>query len=122
MTASVQPKRFRFGALLAATVLTVLLIWLFGTVAHVLVLLFLGILTGRRQKMQPPVDPDGFMDPLEEAALQQMTRYSFIGGPQKVRKELEAFIKLTGADELMVSTPVYGHEARLDSYGILSSL
>ena len=37
-------RRFRFAPLLTATVLTVLLLWLFGTVAHVLILLFLGIL------------------------------------------------------------------------------
>jgi len=37
-------RAFRFGPLLAATVLTVLLLWLFGTVADVLILLFLGIL------------------------------------------------------------------------------
>jgi predicted PurR-regulated permease PerM len=36
--------RSRFAPLLAATVLTVLLLWLFGTVAHVFLLLFLGIL------------------------------------------------------------------------------
>jgi luciferase family oxidoreductase group 1 len=84
--------------------------------------LFLGILTGNRKKMGPPVDPDGFMDPLEEAALQQMIRYSFIGGPEKVQTELEAFIAATGADELMVSTPVYEHRARLQSYEILRSL
>ncbi len=37
-------RRFRFAPLLAATVLTVLLLWLFGTVADVLLLLFLAIL------------------------------------------------------------------------------
>jgi predicted PurR-regulated permease PerM len=37
-------RRFRFAPLLAATVLTVLLLWLFGNVAHVLILLFIGIL------------------------------------------------------------------------------
>lgn len=84
-------------------------------------LLFLGILTGRRQKMQPPVDPEDFMDPLEEAALQQMIRYSFIGSREKVKTQLESFIKMTGADEIMVSTPVYDHEARLKSYSILKS-
>jgi luciferase family oxidoreductase group 1 len=84
--------------------------------------LFLGILTGNRKKMGPPVDPDGFMDPLEEAALQQMIRYSFIGGPEKVKRELEAFMAVTGADELMVSTPVYEHRARLRSYEILGSM
>jgi predicted PurR-regulated permease PerM len=38
------PRRFRFAPLLAATVLTVLLLWLFGSVADVLLLLFLAIL------------------------------------------------------------------------------
>ena len=38
------PRRFRFAPLLAATVLTVLLLWLFGTVADILLLLFLAIL------------------------------------------------------------------------------
>jgi predicted PurR-regulated permease PerM len=37
-------RRFRFAPLLTATVLTVLLLWLFGRVADVFLLLFLGIL------------------------------------------------------------------------------
>ena len=37
-------RRVRFAPVLTATVLTVLLLWLFGTVAKVLLLLFLGIL------------------------------------------------------------------------------
>lgn len=48
MTAAAAPggaaRRFRFAPLLAATVLTVLLLWLFGTVADVLLLLFLAVL------------------------------------------------------------------------------
>jgi predicted PurR-regulated permease PerM len=38
------PRRFRFAPILTATVLTVLLLWLFGTVADVLLLLFIAIL------------------------------------------------------------------------------
>ncbi len=37
-------RRLRFAPLLAATVLTVLLLWLFGTVADVLLLLFIAVL------------------------------------------------------------------------------
>jgi predicted PurR-regulated permease PerM len=37
-------RRFRFAPILTATVLTVLLLWLFGTVADVLLLLFLAVL------------------------------------------------------------------------------
>lgn len=36
----------RFAPILTATVLTVLLLWLFGKAAHVLILLFLGVLLG----------------------------------------------------------------------------
>ena len=39
-----QPARFRFAPILTATVLTVLGLWLFFKVAHVLILLFLGVL------------------------------------------------------------------------------
>lgn len=43
-TAAASQGRFRFGPLLAATVITVLLLWLFGAIADVLILLFIGIL------------------------------------------------------------------------------
>jgi len=85
--------------------------------------LFLGIITGKRQKLAPPVDPDDdFMDPMEEAALQQMIRFSFIGGKEKIAMEIQRFLDVTGADELMVTSPVYDHDARLHSYKILSEL
>ena len=58
--------------------------------------LFLGIITGNRQQLKPPVAPDeDFMDPMEEAALQQMIAYTFIGGPEKVKKELQQFLDKT---------------------------
>ena len=85
-------------------------------------LLFLGILTGRRLKMPPPVDPTDFMDPLEEAALQQMIKYSFVGGPETVKRELAAFIEATAADEIMISTPVYEHKKRVESYGLMRAV
>ncbi len=85
--------------------------------------LFLGILTGKRQKMQPPVDPDSdYIDPFEEAALQQMIRFSFIGDAEKIADELEIFIRRTQADEIMITTPVYHHEDRLRSYEIAASV
>lgn len=85
--------------------------------------LFLGIITGNRQQLKEAVEPDeDFMDPMEEAALQQMIKYTFIGGPEKIKKELESFIEITQIDELMVTTAVYEHEARLHSYEILAKL
>lgn len=85
--------------------------------------LFLGIITGNRQQLKEAVEPDeDFMDPMEEAALQQMIKYTFIGGPEKVKRKLEDFIQITQIDELMVTTAVYEHEARLHSYEILAQL
>jgi predicted PurR-regulated permease PerM len=44
LTTEAAARRFRFAPILTATVLTVLLLWMFGTVAHVLLLLFIGVL------------------------------------------------------------------------------
>lgn len=85
--------------------------------------LFLGIITGNRQQLQPPFESDAdFMGPVEEGALQQMIAYTFIGGPQKVQKELNLFLEETQVDELMIATAVYDHEARLNSYRIISEI
>lgn len=84
--------------------------------------LFLGIITGNRQQLKPPINPDNFMDPMEEAALQQMIAYSFIGGPEKVKRELQEFLDKTQVDELMIATAVYEHKARLHSYEIIGNL
>lgn len=83
--------------------------------------LYLGIITGRREKLKAPVEPSEFnMDPLEEAALKQMTLYSFVGGQQKVRERMQQFIDATQVDELMITTPIFDHRARLHSYELIS--
>jgi len=51
-----------------------------------------------------------------------MMKYAVYGSPATVRRGLEAFIELTGADELMVVSAIYDHAARLRSYEILSKL
>lgn len=83
--------------------------------------LFLGIITGKRKLLQAPherLKPDA----MEEAALVQMTKYSFIGGPDKVGSEIRSFLDKTQIDELMVTSYIYEHEARVHSYEILKQL
>ncbi len=82
--------------------------------------LFLGILTGERKKLGPPENPEGLFEHHEETALQQMIRYSFIGGPEKVAMQLQRFLDVTQADEIMISTPVFSHEARVRSYELIA--
>ena len=67
-----------------------------------------------------PVPPDELqIDPIQQAALQQMTTYSFIGSPEKVYKEMQKFVDETQVDELMITSPIYEHAARLHSYEII---
>ncbi len=85
--------------------------------------LYLGIITGRREKLKPPVEPSEFhLDPLEASALEQMIHYSFVGGPEKVREKMQVFLDATQVDELMITTAVFEHKARLRSYEILSAI
>ena len=85
--------------------------------------LFLGIITGKRQQLKPAVNPDEHtMDPMEEAALQQMIAYTFVGGPEKVKRELQQFLDKTKVDELMIASAIYEHDARLRSYEIVGNL
>ncbi len=85
--------------------------------------LFWSIIIGQRQQLKPPVKPEeDFRDSMEEAALQQMTKYTFIGSPEKIEKELNQFIEITQINEIMVASAIYEHQARLHSYEILGEL
>lgn len=83
--------------------------------------LFFGVITGNRPLLQPPHNQIR-LDEMQEAALQQMTLYSFIGGPEKIQKEFNEFLEMTHVDELMVVSYIYDHQARLKSYEILKNL
>lgn len=83
--------------------------------------LFLGIITNDRGPLQAP-DPNFHMVPAARAALEQMTKYSFIGDQETVIGEVQKFVGDTQADELMVVSHIYDHEARLKSYRLLGEI
>jgi luciferase family oxidoreductase group 1 len=85
--------------------------------------MFLGIITNQRRPLQPPVDSmDGLWDLQAQAAVAQMTKYTFTGSKETLEQTLNAFVKVTGANELMVNTNVYDMEARLRSFSILNTV
>lgn len=85
--------------------------------------LFMGIVTGKRQLLQPPIDNmDEIWDEMEEAAVNQMLAVSFIGGPEKLKQQLKSFLAQTGIDEIMVTSHIYEHQARLNSYQLFAEL
>jgi luciferase family oxidoreductase group 1 len=83
----------------------------------------LGILTGDRQRLQPPVE--GFMNqllPQERAAIGDFLAAAVIGGPGKVRTGLQALANNTSADEFMLVCDVFDPVLRLRSLDIAAAV
>ena len=84
---------------------------------------FLNVIRGTANKMKPPVDSmDDKWDMSEMYAVQQMLVYSFIGSPATIKSELQQFLDSTQVDEIVVTSNIYDHAARLRSYEILAEL
>jgi luciferase family oxidoreductase group 1 len=82
---------------------------------------FVNLRTGNPGKLPPPVP--GYADtlpPQARAMLDQVLTCSAVGDPATVREKIEAFVDHTGADELMITSQIYDHEARLRSYEIVA--
>jgi luciferase family oxidoreductase group 1 len=83
--------------------------------------LFRGIVTGKRMLLQPPVDNmDDVWDVYEEAQANQMLACTFIGSKQTIQEDLQRFLDQTQVNEVMASSHIYDHEAKLKSYQLLS--
>lgn len=84
---------------------------------------FVAIRTGEAIQLPPPVA--GYREGLEpqaRAILAQVLSASAIGGHDKVRAEIAAFVARTGADELMIASAMYDHEARKRSVAIAAEV
>jgi len=84
---------------------------------------FVNLRSGRPGRLPPPVkDYYAKVGPSERALLDSVLSCSAVGSPETVRAGLAAFIERTGADELMITSQVHDHAARLRSYEIVASL
>lgn len=84
---------------------------------------FTNMFRGTRGKLPPPIeDIETYWSPVEKMQASSMLACSFVGGPETLKRQLQAFIDRTGADELMVAAAIYDHDARLRSYEILAEL
>ena len=82
---------------------------------------FVNLHAGRPAKLPPPVS--GFAEtlpPRARALLRQVLSCSAIGDAATVKAEIDGFVQRTGADELMITSQIYDHEARLRSYEIVA--
>jgi luciferase family oxidoreductase group 1 len=84
---------------------------------------FINLRSGRPTKLKPPVE--GYLDllsPPERSMLDGVLSCSAIGAPDTVARQLQDFIARTGADELMLTSQIFEHKARLRSYEITADI
>ncbi|MGX9117168.1 LLM class flavin-dependent oxidoreductase [Mesorhizobium sp. BHbsci] len=82
---------------------------------------FVNLRTGRPGRLPPPVEGyERDLDPMAKTMLGQALSCAVVGAPETVRQGIEAFIRRTGADELMVTAQIFDHAARVRSFEILS--
>lgn len=85
--------------------------------------MMMGIVTGERKPMPPPVDDMSRVWSIhQKMAVQQMLTYTFVGDPSTVQKETRVFLEKTGADEVMIASYIYDKNERLKSYRLFSEL
>jgi len=81
---------------------------------------FVALRTGTPGQLPPPLRGYAEQLPLEaRAMLRQALSCAAIGGPAKAARQLNDFVERTGADELMVTSQIFDHRARLRSYELL---
>ncbi len=82
----------------------------------------LGILTGERSGLQPPVENFAArLHPQERAAIDDFLAAGVIGGPDTVRQGLSALAEATDADEFMLVCDVFDPALRLRSLDIAAA-
>lgn len=80
---------------------------------------FVNLRSGRPGRLPPPVENyRERVGPAENALLDSVLSCAAVGAPGTVRAQMQAFVDRTGADELMVTSQVFEHAARLRSYEI----
>jgi len=84
---------------------------------------FVALRSGSPGKLKPPVAGYAESLPLEfRAMLRSALSCSAIGSPATVKVATEAFVARTGADELMVTSQIFDHQARIRSYELLTEI
>jgi luciferase family oxidoreductase group 1 len=84
---------------------------------------FVNLRTGRPGQLPPPVD--GYVHQLPPAAramLDDVLSCSAIGAPATVRESIAAFVARTQPQELMITSQIFDHAARLHSYKITAQI
>jgi luciferase family oxidoreductase group 1 len=83
---------------------------------------FTNLVRGTRGLSRPPIDDiDTYWTPAEKAQAQRIMARAIIGSPATIRAGIKALAAETAADELMVVSDIYDHEARLHSFELIAA-
>ncbi len=84
---------------------------------------FTNLVRSKPGRLRPPIDDiDTYWSPEEAVQASSMLKYAFVGSVTTVQVGLQAFVRSTGVDELMVVSAIYEHAARLRSYNLLANV
>jgi luciferase family oxidoreductase group 1 len=84
---------------------------------------FVNLRSGRPGLLPPPVDDyEAQLSPMDRLGLADALACSAVGSPDTVRRGLAGFLAATEADELMVTSQIFDHAARLRSYEITAEV
>ena len=80
---------------------------------------FTNLIRNDRKPYAPPVeDMDEIWNPMEKAHVLNMLRYSFIGSKETIANQMKQFQNMFQVDEMMITSHIYEHDARVKSYEI----
>jgi len=88
-----------------------------------LIKMFVGVLTGSREPLQPPTEMSQELRELwQHPALLQMLKYSFVGSKETVKKQVHAFIEDTRVNELIAVSAMYDINDRVKSMRLFAEV
>lgn len=83
---------------------------------------FINLRRGRPGPLPPPDRRlEERLSPADRHLIGEMLSCTVVGAPETVRRGLLAFAERTGADELMLTSQIHDHTARLRSFEIVAS-
>lgn len=88
-----------------------------------LIRMFLGVLTGARDPLQPPTEMDEELRQiLQHPSVNQMLKYSFVGSKSRVKAQVQDFLQQTQVDELIVVANLFRFEDRIKTVKMFADI
>lgn len=85
--------------------------------------MMMGVVTGERNPLQPPVDNwESAWNFRQKAAVQQMLSYSLVGNKDTVKQKLLDFLDQTRSSEVMITSHIFDQQAKLESYRLFANV